>query len=655
MQQPQPQPHSETEPSFSQPSWLARTRTAFSLDLRSIALFRVLLALVILWDLALRSQHLAAFYTDSGVLPREFWLQLTNPWHWSIHAASGQLWWQLLLFALASLFAFGLLIGYRTRLMAWLSFILLASLINRNALIVQGGDQLLVVMSFWSLFLPLNARWSVDCALQPELNANPNTKRFHSDGPQLYFSIATVAIVLQVLYLYVFTALLKTGDAWVLRFDAAFYAVSLDHMATPIAIWARQFPVFFTAATVYVLAVEFLAPILVLLPFSAPPKQNSGQSTESLLASPNERPIQWPMARIIGLLLLASLHLGFVFMMHIGLFPFIDFMALSLLIPSAVWMGLHQRQKSTRRYNAIRGITIYYDEDCGFCLKMCLILRELLLHPTVPIVTAQSDAAIHDIMLRNNSWVIKDANNTTYIHWHAMQFLFNQRWPFKPIAWIMKIKPLMTLGNATYRWVALNRGTMGNIAAWALAWRKITLRSTGIGGALAAFFLMAITIFNITGIPGYSQYRPSVIDAAIRVTRLDQKWDMFAPYPLTQTLFQQIPGKSRGGDNINLYPTTGLDPQWEPPTYLAPIHAGYRWRKYMGLVGSHKNNAVRSGFGHYLCNSYNANHPALSPHQLATFEIYTVKLRTNTSGEPQQRTRNRVWRHWCFGEFKPKA
>ena len=503
--------------SLTKPERLQGLRNAFSFDLRSIALFRILLALIILWDLALRSQHLSAFYTDSGVLPREFWLQLANPWHWSIHAASGQLWWQLTLFILAALVAIGLLVGYRTRLMAWLSFILLASLLNRNALILNSGDQLLAVMSFWSLFLPLNARWSVDAALQHELKTHHNTHRFKPDGAQLYFSMATVAIVLQILYLYVFTVLLKTGDAWIPRFDAAFHAVSLDQLATPVAIWARQFPVFFTIATIYVLVVEFLAPILVLLPF----------------AVSSNKPITWPWPRIAGLLLLASLHLGFALMLHIGLFPFIGFMALSLLIPSAVWISRYQRKNNSERETSIGNITIYYDEDCGFCLKMCLILREMLLHPPVKILTAQSDPAIHDIMQRHNSWVIKEANNTTHIHWHAMQFLFAQRWPFKPLGWLMKFKPFMAIGNATYRWVAENRATMSNITAWLLPWQNISLRPTWIGSLVAAFLLIAVSVYNVTGMPGYLQYRPQIIDATVRITRLEQRWDMIAPQPLS--------------------------------------------------------------------------------------------------------------------------
>ena len=123
----------------------------------------------------LRSRDLATFYTDSGVMARQFWIDVTQRWLWSIHAASGQSWWQIILFVLAGCFAFGLIIGYRSRLMAVLTFVLLASLQNRNALLMQGGDLLLVVMCFWSVFLPLGARYSVDSALRIEHQQDPNS------------------------------------------------------------------------------------------------------------------------------------------------------------------------------------------------------------------------------------------------------------------------------------------------------------------------------------------------------------------------------------------------------------------------------------------------------------------------------------------------
>ncbi len=152
---------------LSNPDNRVSLKTVFSIDLRSMALMRIMLALLIILDLALRVPYISLYYTDAGVLPRSRWVEISNLWYLSLHGASGTLWWQILLFTLAFIFAIGLLIGYRTRLMNIASWILLASLCNRNELILQGGDILLMVMCFWGMWLPLGAKWSVDAALQP--------------------------------------------------------------------------------------------------------------------------------------------------------------------------------------------------------------------------------------------------------------------------------------------------------------------------------------------------------------------------------------------------------------------------------------------------------------------------------------------------------
>ena len=58
----------------------------FSIDYRSLAAFRIGLALILLCDLFNRSQDLVAHYTDLGVLPRDIYIQQFQPvWHWSVH------------------------------------------------------------------------------------------------------------------------------------------------------------------------------------------------------------------------------------------------------------------------------------------------------------------------------------------------------------------------------------------------------------------------------------------------------------------------------------------------------------------------------------------------------------------------------------------
>jgi len=607
-------------------NWISRMKTVFSIDLRSLALMRILLALLLLADLILRIPTMQMFYTDAGVLPRTKWLAVNNQWYLSLHAASGALWWQVVLFALAAVFAIGLLIGYRTRLMNILSWILLASLLNRNEMVLQGGDILLVLMAFWGMFLPLGAKWSIDAALQPENRLNPNQLRFNPEKAQLYFSVATIAVIFQVLFLYFFTALLKTGDPWRFPFEAAHYTLEIQHFVTPIGNWFKELSFMLPVGAAYVIFVEFIGPILVLLPF------------------------KWPITRIIGLLMLASLHVAFLLLLHIGLFPLIDFMSLTVLIPSIVWIFLAKRKQKTKSAQ----VTMYYDEDCGFCLKMCLILREFLLPETVKILPAQHYDDIYPIMERENSWVITDGNGNTYTHWHAIAFLLSQKWLFKPIAWLMKLPPFMWLGNKIYNSVANNRGAMGVVTARALPFRPLKLKTNLFGQVLAGLCLFGITVFNISTLPGMDKLRVKPIDMPIRVLRIDQKWSMFAPKPLAISLYPQVEGKLRNGTSVNLYGLTETDPDWVAPDQMYPLYESYRTRKYFDRLRSFKSNAPRSGFGHYQCTKWN-NAVTDRSEQLGILTLHYVTLKTNLEGKPKERNRKMSWQHWCFPEFKPKS
>ena len=145
-------------------------KTLFGCDLRTLALFRVSLALVLLADLINRSWFLTAHYTDAGVLPRNELIDWSSPWRFSLHLLNGTTFFQALMFAIAILFALALLVGYRTRLATIVSWILIVSLQTRNPIFNQGGDDLIALLLFWGMFLPLGARFSfeerVKCKIQ---------------------------------------------------------------------------------------------------------------------------------------------------------------------------------------------------------------------------------------------------------------------------------------------------------------------------------------------------------------------------------------------------------------------------------------------------------------------------------------------------------
>ena len=147
-----------------------RLRQVLGLDLRSLALFRMCAALVVLADLALRARDLRAHYTDDGVLPQAYFL--VDKTRWSLHLLSGSAYFQAALFVLAAVFALLLLVGYRTRLATFVTWLLLLSLQSRNWMILNSGDVVLRLTLFWSLFLPLGARFSVDSLFANDTDRN---------------------------------------------------------------------------------------------------------------------------------------------------------------------------------------------------------------------------------------------------------------------------------------------------------------------------------------------------------------------------------------------------------------------------------------------------------------------------------------------------
>lgn len=604
---------------------LARLRTAFSIDLRSLALFRVCLALMILFDLYLRSFNITAFYTDAGVLPRALWLNSTHSFHWSLHAASGLFWYQCVLFVLAAVFALGLLFGYRTRLMAVLSWVMLQSLVNRNVYLSQGGDDLLVILAFWAMFLPLNARYSIDSAL-----SQPHRRRAAVDypaapggEPMAFFSVATVAVLLQVMYLYFFTAILKTGDAWRVDFDAAWYAVSLGHYSTPIGLFASGFPGFLKLATMAVLVLEVVAIFTVFSPWYHVP------------------------LRLITLAGLYLLHGSFLLMLYIGLFPLIDWTALTLLIPGALWVWLDRRHNTADSQT----LRLYHRGEDGLSRKLCLLLREFFLprNTLVEPVPAQLAGA------GNSGWLLQTTDGQLLRGREALNAVLSQRVLVRWLSW-----PLRTLLNldAPGRWLLAAAQRLGQRIGGsidrALQWRPLSIRPRWHTQLLAAIFLYLVTFINISGIPQWGIHKPDHVLSLQKITRLDQRWDMFAPYPLQVSIYPVVVGTLRDGREVDLLASSMEPPVWTAPDNMYAVYGGYRWRKYLNKVGARKNATnARKGYGAWLCRNW--NHPQRArQQQLATAKVYFIRIHSDPARRKASPAPSMVWHQWCYAEFAPK-
>ncbi|RQG98045.1 hypothetical protein [Natrarchaeobius chitinivorans] len=162
------------------------------IDQRALATFRITLGVVLLFDVVHRSRNLVAFYTDDGVLPRAVHLEGAG-WDgvYSLHSLSGEPWFQAFLFGLSAILAVALIAGYRPRLAAALSLILLVSVHLRNPHVLNGADRLFRELLFLSIFLPIGSRWAIGAGGADASDDDP-TNGSSDDEPANSSSVDTV-------------------------------------------------------------------------------------------------------------------------------------------------------------------------------------------------------------------------------------------------------------------------------------------------------------------------------------------------------------------------------------------------------------------------------------------------------------------------------
>jgi hypothetical protein len=281
----------------------AKVVEIFGADLRSLATFRIVLALLVLADLANRATDISAHYTDAGIMPRTVLVeQLLSPWAFSLNLMNGGRLFQALLFGVAALAAFGMLVGYRTRLMTFVVWVLLLSIQVRNPLVNGSESPMLRMLFFWGMLLPLGAYWSVDRARSALPRPSPR-----------FLSLATFGLFLQIAFVYWFTAALKSGPEWRTDYTALYYALSLDQLATPIGHLLLDFPSLLQVLTFGTVVLEALGPLLLFCPFFTGP------------------------VRTGGALAFMSLHFGIWLTMDIGIFPWISAFCMVCFFPTWFW------------------------------------------------------------------------------------------------------------------------------------------------------------------------------------------------------------------------------------------------------------------------------------------------------------------------------
>ena len=190
-----------------------------------------------------------------------------------------------------------------------------------------------------------------------------------------------------------------------------------------------------------------------------------------------------------------------------------------------------------------RGLIIWYDKDCLFCLKMCRLIATFFFLRDVPICPAQDDPQIGPVLEANNSWVVSDGDGK-HLRWAAMCRLVAASPVFRPLALLMQWRVFSKIGDAVYVWIGDHRPQLARVSDAFLPFRTIRLRSSRVSSAFGMAALVFITIQNISTLPVAGVQLPQTFLAVRQALGLYQDWTMFAPYPELRSPWPTIRGET---------------------------------------------------------------------------------------------------------------
>lgn len=577
----------------------------FGLDLRSLALFRICFALVIIYYISTHPDNIKAFYTDFGVLPRS---AINTPYTFlTAYFISGNFMFQLFLLFVTGCFAVLMLIGYRTKLVTFITWYLITSLHLRNHMLLSAGDRFLHIMLFISIFLPWGACYSIDCAL------NSSTKK----APKCVFSAATIAYYLQFIFVYFFAALLKSGKEWHFEASAVYYTLCVDEIGTSIGKYLLNFPEFLKFLTHYTIFIEQFGVLFLISPIFTIP------------------------VRTIALLGYWCLILGFIFTLQLAHFSTFCFVAGIPFVPGFIWEKLCQILKTSQRLS----LKIYYDANNQYTEKFLRIFKVFfLIENTQLIPLTEKSFALSEDKLKY-SWFVENDKDEKCFDFEAINIVCRSSPILGPLSPILRFEPVKSLFRLIYEECPKSEEVNYIMSKW-LVYRPLNTLVSVPESALILFLTFCMLLWNIRTVDLKFKF-PEELNYFVKFFNLEQRWGMFAPRPYVDDGWFVIPGKLKDGTWVDLF-RDGAKLDFKKPSGNIPFHKNFRWYAYSINLRNKRYPEQLPNYVKYLCRDWNSKHGREK--RLERLIVYFMREDTLLNYEKPKVRKILLGKHNCFSQ-----
>lgn len=596
-------------------------KNLFKLDLRSLALTRVLLGILLFFDIWRRLDDLEVFFSDAGIMSRaDVMANSEIPWRMTLLNLNGSEEFALIISLIGMMAAITFTLGWKTRLsnlILWLVTISFQARFPEGA--TSGGDMLIRIFLFWSLFLPMNALYSFDRAVGEDKTSDYE-----------YGSVFTGMWIIQVFLLYFMTFFYKWAPVYHTDFEAVWYMLQLDLYITPVGRWMGQQYMLTKVLSFACYALELIGPLMLLIPWKR------------------------DMWRSIAVLSFWGFHLGIGLTMWLGNFVPICLIIWMAIIPTAWWSYLSRKTQKTSE----KLITLYYDSRSNFARQLGLITKEMLFLNSVQVLPVPQKRMIHQESL----FVLED-HSGTFLRGIQMVSALLQGSFLKPVRSVGRLLS----SNYTLFMVEAKEAGSVNISESnekklyrssfrfrevvrtifdTIGFSKVRYRITKFEKFMGTFLLLLVIAWNIEGyVKKRDWYIGAPFDQIMFMLHLNQGWAMFAPHPQRSDGWWVMEGELKNGrkwDALNNKEVTFKRPHSFYATYKSED-----WRKFLdNLNGSRDDNYLR-GLGRYLCRTWNSGHK--DGDLLQTFKLhYMQEWTTGPKETPRPIKKITLWNHSCY-------
>ncbi|HEX6275846.1 MAG TPA: hypothetical protein VFZ53_22545 [Polyangiaceae bacterium] len=597
-----------------------------TVDVRWLGVFRVLLGTLLIIEVLRRWYYAVPFYTNDGLLPNHF--SLFAPMGGSVfsiyHAFSTHTEVSVAFFATLLVFlAFTL--GYRTRLFHVLSALCITSLNARNLFVQNGGTVVVNILTVYSLFLPLGARFSLDAVRRSlarrrdasvlDLNL-PDPLR----EPVRTSSLVVLLFLVQWSAIYFFNTVHKDGEGW-RNGTALHWFFHQDRIATVFSIWAREHLSLgvVQAMTYGALAVEGTLSLLLFVPFFQ----------------------KWTRRAILGLVW--GLH-GF-----IALFARLGPFSYAMMLFPVLLLGADDFAWVTRRFRREeRAVRVVIDGTSPFVFALARVLDRFDPFDRLTFVDARDAASLPPGAPGDALWVLA-RDGTIHRHERAW-FELLRALPFGIVLAVWLRLPVTRALGARLcralearhlragRALGVRRRAVAPGRAEPVGLARETSFRVALGDAGRALREAAVVLLGVAVIAAILHDNPFVprslkpkraewMVKVIEYPRILQGWSMFAPEPPYEDGRVVVDGRTADGRKLD--PFSGGTPSFDTLGARGWDHEQF-WCDYHNYIRFSGNGGRRQFLREYLLHQHEFSGHVRD--RLVAFDVWWVQDRSPLPG-----------------------